>query len=176
MKGYNIILEGPDGAGKTTLYDLIIKEKLCLAGTHTGPPKGKREFKKQSKKDIKFLNKTSYWIFDRFLLGECVYAPLVRGYYPKYMRRYEKKIEDHNVLVVLVADYQTLLKRFDGEFLTKSQLKDCLSMYVEEFKRCNYPKKMIINTAQYSPREIVKEIDKFITLNQKVKYLGVDDD
>ncbi|KKK93931.1 hypothetical protein LCGC14_2687940, partial [marine sediment metagenome] len=78
--GRIIILEGPDGGGKTELADHFIK--AGYAYHHEGPPPRRRgwdalahyggllERARRSRRDV---------VFDRFHLGETIYGPLTRG-------------------------------------------------------------------------------------------------
>lgn len=72
----HIIIEGPDGAGKTKLA-----RTLCFAlgmdYHHEGPPPiGARP----GEHYLKVLNNTHKpTVFDRFHLGEIIYGPLLRG-------------------------------------------------------------------------------------------------
>jgi hypothetical protein len=72
-----IIIEGPDGAGKTTLAGELV-DHFNLRYVHEGPPP-------QDIDPLEYYTDllTSYRddniVFDRFALGERVYGPILRG-------------------------------------------------------------------------------------------------
>lgn len=74
-----IILEGPDGAGKTTLA----KEARHLEYIHFGPPpKGKNSAWRQYYallEDLWDNPRPGGVILDRFIYGELIYGPILRG-------------------------------------------------------------------------------------------------
>ena len=171
MKDFNIILEGCDATGKTTIYEMLLKAGYCQLGMHYDPPKSMMDGKRQYQSGVRILNRTKGIIFDRFMLGECVYAPMIRGYKPNYMRKLEKELADHNILVMLTADLDTIKQRFDGEFLTEGQLEECLNKYDEEFEACNWTNKIRIDTTDNRPHEVVDIILKFIKKELNIKWL-----
>ena len=76
--GKVIILEGPDGGGKTTLAREL--EKHGFLYRHEGPPPLGRD---QVEYYMRSLNQAiegpSDVVFDRLYLGELVYGPIIRG-------------------------------------------------------------------------------------------------
>lgn len=77
-----VVLEGPDGSGKTTLARAL-QEKYGLDYRHEGPPPPEEDVLRRYMKilyDAMMLNVVSRGIvLDRFALGERVYGPVVRG-------------------------------------------------------------------------------------------------
>lgn len=72
----HIILEGPDGAGKTTLARQLCAE-LDMDYHHEGPPPAERSALEHY--GGIFAGAKRPTVFDRFFLGETVYGPLLRG-------------------------------------------------------------------------------------------------
>lgn len=77
--GKVIILEGPDGGGKTTLAQYLCTE-ADFDYKHEGPPPPDRD-QLEYYKTILFdaLESPHNTVFDRLYLGECVYGPIIRG-------------------------------------------------------------------------------------------------
>lgn len=107
--GRVIILEGPDGAGKTTAADQLVK--MGWRYFHEGPPpKDQDRIEYYAGKLWKALNARHDIIYDRFHLGEMVYAPIARhedlfGYYGMKMFRRIFWAQPARCVVVL-PDYQ----------------------------------------------------------------------
>ncbi len=80
--GRVVILEGPDGGGKTALADRLV-QRYGFAYRHEGPPRGSNVslLHRYGRK----LERAAYGhghrgvVFDRFHVGETVYGPVARG-------------------------------------------------------------------------------------------------
>lgn len=76
--GKVIILEGPDGSGKTTLAEFLKQNDFVYK--HEGPPPPNRdqlEYYKCTLFDA--LESKHNVVFDRLFLGETIYGPVIRG-------------------------------------------------------------------------------------------------
>jgi hypothetical protein len=81
-----IIIEGPDGVGKTTLCDALAQRFLgsctIVHSVHYGPPPGDEPtalYYWDEVDNILGLAKSGPVIVDRFHVGEMVYGPILRG-------------------------------------------------------------------------------------------------
>lgn len=138
--GRVVILEGPDGGGKTTLAREL--EKCGFTYVHTGPPENGYDsfgLLRETLDNLNWaLNHTNDVVFDRLWLGERIYGPIARGRdligdegqklimrihsskrilmllcYPKFAvarTNYEKKIQEKD-------DYLKSRDRWDKVFL-----------------------------------------------------------
>jgi len=73
---HHVVLDGPDGAGKTTLAKIICKQYGMWYRHEGPPPPGVPVFQHYSG----LLEQTTEpTVFDRLHVGELVYGPLLRG-------------------------------------------------------------------------------------------------
>lgn len=97
-----VIIEGPDNLGKTTLACLIQKEFALHDPTieHCGPPEGDGD--QALEYQLKYLATTmksfhhddGLEIWDRSIIGECVYGPMYREYdHDRYEMHLVKELE-----------------------------------------------------------------------------------
>lgn len=155
---YNLILEGCDCTGKTSLVTALADRLPGCKTAHMKAPKTKEGAKQEYEHWVGELNKNTGWVLDRGLLGECVYAPLMRGYYPDYMRGLEKELRSRTVLVLVVAEPAVVTKRFDGEFISSAQIPYVLHRFWCEFVDSNYLVKIVADTTYMSADELADHI------------------
>jgi thymidylate kinase len=73
-----IILEGPDGSGKTTLAQKL-QDLYNLDYHHEGPTPNVDSVLQYYIDTFDNITKNDNIVIDRFALGECVYGPTLRG-------------------------------------------------------------------------------------------------
>lgn len=167
---YNVILEGCDCVGKTSVADLFRRLQRAEV-VHMGPPESKESAKAAYEELVIKLNARTSLVMDRGPLGECVYGPIKRGYYPEYMRDLEKQVKPHTFLVLLSASEETVKKRFDGKHITEAEIPVVLESFWKEFNASNYARKFFVYTDNHYPLETYMEIVRLI--NQAIKNESV---
>ena len=174
-KDYNIIIEGCDCVGKTSVINKIIQEHPEFELIKCSAPKNKKEALNEYLNIVHRLQTETGLIFDRALLGECIYGPKYRDYYPEYMRNLEKLIPINTMLVLLIADIATIEKRFDGEFIKIEHIPIIQKNYIEEFNICNYKTKCMLSTDDITPMElaelIIAKCDSDCSSDDKLKHM-----
>lgn len=134
MKG-NILLEGVDGTGKSTLANALRDLYPTARIEHRGPPERPEDELAQAAEDLVMLNNERAVIMDRTqFLSARVYAPVFRGYDPtEEVMLLEGKLAPHNILVLLDATVPTLEARYDGIFIEKRQIPELRRRYLAAF-------------------------------------------
>lgn len=74
----SIILEGPDGAGKTHAADKLMAYD-CYQYQHEGVPPANAEMALLSYYQLRWEQVSKPVVFDRFIIGELVYGPVMRS-------------------------------------------------------------------------------------------------
>lgn len=81
----NVVLEGPDGGGKTTLAATLHERYGCLH-QHAGPPRAgigpaalARDYARMVTPRLEIDGQAVGVVADRWALGETIYGPLFRG-------------------------------------------------------------------------------------------------
>ncbi len=154
----NILLEGTDCVGKSSIVKELTQFYELTRTYHFQNPKDKEDGKRQYEEAVKLMNSNSGLIFDRAFLGEAVYAPVFRNYYPEYLRNLEEKIQPHNYLFVITAREEKIKERFDGKFINLKQIPIISNAFLEEFNLCKMKNKFIIDTSDISAEEAAKKI------------------
>jgi hypothetical protein len=118
MNNRVIILEGPDGAGKTTLADMLVSY-YGFARWHTNKPKPEEYvFKTYTDLLVKALDHDQPVVFDRLHLGETIYGPVMRGIDllgPLGMRLINRIITARDVkFIVCLPDKGRFRRTFDS--------------------------------------------------------------
>lgn len=76
-------------------------------------------------------------VYDRFFIGDLVYAPIYRGYTPDYIEKMETYLDTMrggDVLLVLVeADVPTIQSRYDGDFIKYEDIEKVVMGFQDAF-------------------------------------------
>ena len=171
----NIILEGCDKTGKTTLAKMLC-DRLYLPYKHfSAPPtdlckKSQIEFQRKIyADDISFMPQCSC-VYDRFMLGEQVYAPIYRGYAPTYTKMLERAMPKDTYLILVKANISILKKRYDGIFIKKEDIPKISKAFDIAFKSSKIKNKLIINTSNETKFESFNKIMQFIRQTIRQTY------
>lgn len=166
---FNIILEGCDCVGKTSIFEEIMHRGLFgermigIQHTNKMPPESYEDGKKLNEELLSESNNFDGIVFDRHILSERIYGWIIRNYlnpvYPNYIDDLEKQLKSHNVLFLITAKLDTVKKRFDGQGIPFDKIPAILHGYIFHFERCFYPYKFIIDTTKISPYHALKQIE-----------------
>ena len=137
-----IILEGPDGSGKTTLANNL-RDRHGYQIVKTGSPQpGESVFHSYTNTLLDAVNSNHRTVFDRHYLGELIYGPLLRGCDQLGLQGrdlVERLIAARGVaLVICVPPWSTLVKGWevkDDLLKRQDQLRTVNAAYVQEAKR-----------------------------------------
>jgi thymidylate kinase len=115
-----LIIEGPDGGGKTTLANTLFHLKYRYF--HEGPPPVDEPYKLHyyAQKLLTVLGRKRPVVFDRFHLGEMVYAPIARndnsfGY--AEMRIFNRLLDATGTqCLIAIPSFETCLENWKKKF------------------------------------------------------------
>jgi hypothetical protein len=108
-----IILEGPDGSGKTTLAKNL--EKFGYTYLHQGPPGQENLFERYKRVLTTYQRTGGKVVCDRLFHGELVYGPVMRGHsrLTEYQLCYLELLARDSVMVWCSAPPEKLVQRGD---------------------------------------------------------------
>ncbi len=182
----NIIIEGLDNTGKSTLIDNLVKHfnhltihKIHYGSTGLPPEETKTHAKKLFREFFILLNMAnsfgdSCFIADRSHLGEMVYGPKYRNYSGDYVLDIEQEFVNNAFwkdlfLITLVDEPQNLIDRDDG--LSISVKTEDIEYEKAAFERAhnlsNIENKLFININNKTIEEVFDEVVKFIKTKGK---------
>ena len=165
---YNIILEGCDGVGKSSIFEELMHNGLFgdrmigIQYKYRMPPKSYEDGKELNEELLRQSNKFEGLVFDRHILSERVYAPILRNYIAIYTHELEKQLKPHNYLFLITAELKTVENRFDGKDISLNLISRVLDGYQFHFYRCKYPNKYIIDTTNITPFQALEKIEELI--------------
>lgn len=112
-----IIIEGIDGAGKSTLFDRIV-EKIPTNYDKVLVHKGVPEFEDPDREylhQLSWLRNQHFMVSDRYHVGELIYGPIYRGYSMtegKWFERIEERLDQLKaVKIILLPDLDVIRER-----------------------------------------------------------------
>lgn len=173
----NIILEGPDGAGKTTLYNNIFNKFYYK---HFGLVSDPFIEYSNSIVDLCF-NKKLNVVFDRLYISELIYGKFVRNNIrltDGHVRMLERLLLTVNsIIIFIIPSFKTCYSNFitRDEYLTS---KNDLKKIYYEYKKFIYFNKIklpifIFNYEIDSYRKLLKDINKISFIKNKFSGIGV---
>ena len=170
FKHFNILIEGVDGTGKSTLAKGLARRffhhspiGLNSVGTLAKGPIGQAQSKTYYNKLFNIIaNEQISFICDRSHLGEAVYSPLYRGYDGSYVYDFEAVLCEKPTLLVLLDNsiMSILLNREDGDSLSKGDLEKVTTErlnFWEAFNKSGLPK-VYIDAADMTPGDVIDEV------------------
>lgn len=141
-----IILEGPDGGGKTTLANHL-RDRYGYQIRKTNQPRpGEDLFTSYTQSLMDALNDWRPSVFDRHYLGECIYGPIMRGEdrLGEMGRTLIERLCAANGVTVLICkpNYSTLVEAWEAKkgedyLKTQGQLTAVNDAYQRQYDRLN---------------------------------------
>jgi len=146
-----IICEGCDKTGKTTFINEWFKQRDNTIIRHFKQPPEDVDDQEgyqigRYALEIDWLAVNSHdvnVIYDRFLYGEAVYAPMYRGYSPSWIWDFERRIIGSGIEAVLVlfeATEEEISDKWSGDYLAKHDVRECQDRFREIYDKSRLPK------------------------------------
>lgn len=140
-----IIIEGPDGAGKSTLANLL-SIKTGYPIIHRSNPKTDEEKKRMFDMYLQDAKSDLCMIYDRFLYSELVYGPIMRDTSClNFEQMYEVEVELEKTGAIIIVCNNKITKLWEacldrGETYIKSidVLKEISNAYTMLFEDINH--------------------------------------
>lgn len=166
-----IIFEGSDCVGKSSIVAEIVKllgAEKCIVKHFAAPPKSlnakmqhdwnKADYEHELVLMQQFGSHT-HFIYDRYALGESVYAPRYRNYYPNYMPNLLARVSKLGAILVLVTcSYDVAESRFDGKGMPKQDIRKVIDIFNFMFDIAPFDRKVKIDTSVKKPDVLASEL------------------
>lgn len=156
-----IILEGPDGAGKTTIVNKLAKDfNLEIQHVSGRDPNNFDWYIETFKKDNV--------VFDRHFIGELIYPKVFfreqRLAYTEAQTLFNYAKEHNIIIIIITANEDDILRRFsEREELEDPRIIEHLTWTIQQFKTCARDEGLpIFNTSEASEENNYKKIKQYI--------------
>lgn len=157
-----LIIEGPDGSGKTSLTGAL-SAKTGTEIMHFGAPKTFEEDMAQLAQITAIVLSGRPLILDRGLISSSVYAPIFRGYDPaKTVLAFEEAIASKADMLLLTADLEQLVERFDGEYIKTQNLPSLIESYEKYFKISPIHNKLRLNSSKLNCLQVMNKVTEWL--------------
>lgn len=167
-----VIFEGCDCVGKTSLikeFTKLLGEDTCIVKHFAAPPKVLTDTKQQHEWNrLDYLHEVDFMeqfgndinlIYDRYALGEAVYAPRYRNYYPNYITNLLHVISRRNAILVLVTcSYDVAKARFDGKGMDAGDIEKVIDVFDFMFDMAPIERKIKIDTSSKKQDVLAREL------------------
>lgn len=150
----NVVLEGCDGAGKTSIAKALVRASSDFRKVvHVSNPSSLEEGRETFSELVAVLNASRGLVYDRAQVGERVYSPIKRGYYPEYMDALDRQVGRRTLFVLVTAPSEVLHERYDGEFITEDEIDEVAERFYAEFMRAPLKSKTVVDTSLVIPEQ-----------------------
>jgi len=157
MKNKNIVLEGCDGVGKTTIAQML-RNRYNMSIYSPNRPGTYKEGVEINLRVCRMMRYYQNHVYDRAFLSEFVYAPIFRGYEAIYAFNMSCDLQDNTLFILLTATLPSMKERYDGEFVNIDDLSKISTSYLNAFNKLTNKHKIIISTTNKTPEKVLQEI------------------
>lgn len=142
-KGWNIILEGGDCTGKTTVYGLLAQELGILVGHRADKPRNFWNANVEMFTQLEMMHRTQSQsvLYERSFISELIYGIRFR----KYTKEQEmvffnalKYLPENTIIFILTSDQKTLMDRYQARGDSFVEATDILNINSEYIKLAHH--------------------------------------
>jgi thymidylate kinase len=142
MSGAWVIIEGPDGAGKTTLAQKVVAFLTSSTPTVSQHLHSKSDFEEYYTPPRMWRHSGLSVVQDRCAVSDLVYSPVLRGIASQFgenkVRQQLRSLTRHAVVIFMTADEQDLAKRLSergDDLINESMLHALCKNYWREMSK-----------------------------------------
>lgn len=177
-----LIIEGMDNTGKDTLIEKIQSNFSHIKRPHLvlkfsaiknlSFQRHKEAYMKLYEKTFNLFKTEQDVILNRFCLGEEVYSPIYRNYFPDGLieKIKQSKIDYPDIfnkicMIVLIDEPDNLLKREDGLSLSNKDIELMQKekeLFINAYEKSEISNKYILNISNKDEDQVFLELKKFI--------------
>lgn len=155
---FNLIIEGCDGVGKTSTIGALMKVFNWKKVIKHKVFENQYEQKRENERAVVDVNVETGIIYDRFIWSDAIYPKVMDRYKTSYIKELERRLNKHNIVIILTANSKRLHDRYDNGYLPKEKLDEVNKEYIKLYNNLDVEHKLLIDTSEKNSFQIAQLI------------------